>query len=86
MGNRFRHGCGHIGSLMEAQLHERRALHGTGLHVVNAANVQEVILVIIHEVAFHLGRVHAAIRLRHVDDRFSQVREDIHLHALNGED
>ena len=71
---------------MEHQLHERRALDALAFHVVDAGDVEEVILVVVSQVAFHLGRVHAAVRLRHVDGRIADLRKDIDGHALDGQD
>ena len=70
---------------MEDQLHERRALNALAFHVIDAGDVEEVILVVIGEVAFHLRRVHAAVRLRHVDGRIADLRKDVDRHALGGE-
>ncbi len=53
--------------------------------VLDARDVEEVILVAVGQVALHLERVHAAIGLRHVDRRNAQRREDVARHALQAE-
>jgi hypothetical protein len=65
---------------MEVQLHQRRALHVPRLDVVNAADVQEVVLVVVGQKAFHLRRVHAAVGLADVDHRQVQAGEDVDFH------
>ena len=70
---------------MEHQLHERRALDALAFHVIDAGDVEEVILVVVSQVAFHLGGVHAAVGLRDVDGRIADLREDIDRHALDGQ-
>src|ERR1039457_314010 len=45
-----------------------------------------MILVIVSEIAFHLGRVHAAVRLGDIDSRVADLREDVDGHALERED
>ena len=67
---------------MEVQLHQRHALHVPRLDVVDAADVEEVVLVIIGDEAFHLRRVHAAVRLADVDHGQIQVREDVDFHPF----
>ncbi len=71
---------------MEHQLHERRALNALAFHVIDARDVEEMILVVVSQIAFHLGRVHTAVRLRHVDGRIADLREDIDGHAFDGQD
>ena len=53
---------------MEHELHERRALYALTFDVIDSGDVQEVILVVIGDEPFHLRRIHAAVRLRDVDD------------------
>ena len=71
---------------MKHQLHRARALDALALHVIDAGDVEEVILVVVSQVAFHLGRVHAAVRLRHIDGGIAHLREDVHRHAFDGQD
>ena len=80
------HRLAHVGALVEDQLHERRALNALAFDVIDAGDVEEVILVVVSEIAFHLGRVHAAVGLRDVDGGVADLREDIDRHALDGED
>ena len=85
VANRFRHRLTHVGVLMEHQLHQGGALDALAFHVVDAGDVEEVILVVVSQVAFHLGRVHAAVRLRDVDGRIADLRKDIDRHAADCE-
>src|SRR5438445_4652817 len=65
---------------MELQFDDRRALNGLGLDVLDAGDIQEMVFVIISEITFHLGGVHAAIRLRDVNRRNAESRENIARH------
>ena len=49
---------------------------------MNAADVQEVVLVVVSEKAFHLRRIHTAVGLADVDYRQIETREDVHFHSL----
>jgi hypothetical protein len=71
---------------MEVELHDRHSLHILGFDVVNPADVQEVVLVIVRQQAFHLRRVHPAVGLADVDDRQVQVREDVDRHPERRQD
>ena len=53
--------------------------------LIDSGDVEEVILVIVGEITFHLGRIHAAIGLSHIDRRFAYLRKDVHGHSLNGQ-
>ncbi len=66
---------------MEKDLHLGESLNIARLDVMNAADVQEMVLVMKGEQAFHLRRIHTPIGLDHVNDRLIQVREDIDLHT-----
>jgi len=67
---------------MKEQLHQGHALHVPRFDVVDVADVEEMIFVIVRQVAFHLRRVHAAIGLGHVNDRQVERRKDIDVHSL----
>lgn len=54
--------------------------------MLDACNVEEVVLVVGDEIAFHLSRVHTAVRLRHIDDRQVQIRKNAHRHADQRQD
>ena len=82
IADRLRHRLRHVGAFVKHQLHQRRALDALALDVIDSGDVEEVILVVISEVAFHLRRVHAAVRLRDVDRGLADLREDVHRHAL----
>ena len=82
----LRHRLGHVGSRMEEELHQRCALDVPRFDVVDAVDVQEVVLVIVRKKAFHLRRVHAAIRLGHVDYGQVQAGKDIDGHLANCQD
>ena len=85
VADRLRHGLAHVGALVEHQLHERRALDAFAFDVIDAGDVEEVILVVVSEVAFHLRGVHAAVGLRDVDGGIADLREDVDRHALDGQ-
>ena len=70
---------------VELQLHDRGALDRLRLDVLDAGDIEEVILVVVRQVAFHLRRVHSAVRLRDVDRRYSERRKNIARHALQRE-
>ncbi len=53
--------------------------------VMDAVDVEEVVLVVVGDQPFHLGRVHAAVGLGDVDDRQVQAGEDVDLHAVEGQ-
>ena len=53
--------------------------------MVEAGDVEEVILVVVSQVTFHLGRVHAAVGLRHVDGGVSDLGKDVRGHAFECE-
>ena len=82
--DRFRERGGHVRAGMKLELHDRSALDVLGLHVLDAGDVEEVVLVVVGQVAFHLQRVHAAIGLRDVDGRDAQGGEDIAGHFFLG--
>src|SRR5579883_1115265 len=81
----FGHRLAHIRAFMEHQLHERIALNALAFDVVDPRDVKEVILVVIRQIAFHLRRIHAAVRLRDVDGRIADLREDVDGHAPDRE-
>ena len=85
VADRLRHRLAHVGALVKDQLHERGALDALALDVIDAGDVEEVILVVVGEEAFHLRRVHAAVGLGDVDGRIADLREDVDGHALDGE-
>ena len=76
------HRLGHVGAGVEEELHQGDALDVAALDVVDAVDVEEVVFVVVGEQPFHLGRVHAAVRLGDVDDGQVQVREDVDRHAV----
>ena len=52
---------------MKLQLHQRGSLHIATFNMMNAVDVQEVVLVVVRQQAFHLRRIHAAVGLTYVD-------------------
>ena len=86
VADHFGHRLAHVGVRMEHQLHERDALNVLGLDVLDAGDVEEVVLVVVGEVAFHLRRIHAAVRLRDVDRGRAQLRKDVDLHLPDRQD
>ena len=70
---------------MKLKLHDGGSLDVLRLDVLDARDVEEVILVVVGQVAFHLRRIHAALRLRDVDGGNAQRREDIARHLFRGD-
>ena len=66
---------------MEKQLHEGDALDVLRLDVMNPRDVQKVILVVVGQEPFHLGGIHAAVRLGHINDGRVEVRENVYRHT-----
>src|SRR6266511_2353400 len=64
---------GDIGAGMERQLQQARVLNGFRLDTLDTVDVEEMVLVVIRDVPFHLRRAHAAVRLRHIDDGQIQI-------------
>ena len=81
--NDFRHRLIHIRVLMKHELHQGDALDVLRFNVFDASDVEEVILVVIREEAFHLRGIHAAIRLRHINSRITELWKNICRHAAN---
>src|SRR5436853_233301 len=84
-GDSFGHSLRHVRAGIELQLDSRRALNGFRFDVFDAGDVEEVVFVVISEITLHLRRVHATVRLRDVDRRNAERREDVPRHALEGE-
>ncbi len=74
------------------QLRQKLELLGSGSlavhrpHVLDAGDVQEVVLVKVRQVPFHLCRVHSAVGLGDVDRRHIQRRKDVAAHAIEREE
>src|SRR5262249_26375164 len=66
-------------------LQQRYVLDRFRFDVLDAGDVEEVVLVVIGDESLHLRRVHAAVRLRDVDHRQVQVGEDVDRHARERE-
>jgi hypothetical protein len=50
--------------------------------MLDAGDVEEVVLIIIDDEPFHLRRVDAAVRLGHIQDRHPEFWEDVPGHAI----
>jgi hypothetical protein len=70
---------------MEGQLEQRRVLNRLGLDALDAVDVEEVVLVVVRDVAFHLRRAHAAIGLSDVDHRQVEIWKDVGPHSSHRE-
>ena len=81
VANRLRHSLLHVGAFAKGQLHQRGALNALAIDRLDARDVEEVVLVVVGEEAFHLRGSHAAIRLRNIDDGVAHLREDIRAHS-----
>ena len=82
VGDGFGHRLGHVRAGVEVELDEGHALDVLRLDVLDAVDVEEVVLVVGREQTFHLGGVHAAVGLADVNHRLIQRREDIHFLAV----
>src|SRR4051812_15695261 len=71
---------------MKLELDQRDTLDIARFHVLDAVDVEEVVFVIVGDESFHLRRVHAAVRLRDVEHRNSDVGKDVALHAEDAHD
>jgi hypothetical protein len=80
--DRLRRRLRHVRAGMELQLDERDALDRLAFDVLDAGDVEEVVLVVVGDEPFHLRRIQATVRLRHVQYRDPQIREDIPCHAI----
>jgi hypothetical protein len=67
---------------MELQLNERDALDRLAFDVLDAGDVEEVVLVVVGDEPFHLRRIQATVRLRHIQYRHPQIRKDVSRHAI----
>ena len=70
---------------MKLKLEQSCALDRAGLHVLDSGEVQEVVLVEVGEVTFHLGGVHAPVRLSDVEGGDAKRGKDVLRHLLNRE-
>ena len=70
----------HVRPRMEEELDQADILDGTGLDVLDPGDIEKVVLVVGDEVALHLGGIHSSVRLRDVDDRQVEVREEVDRH------
>jgi len=70
---------------MKREFQQSYVLDGLRFHRLNPGDVKEVILVVVDEITFHLRRRHSPVRLRDIDHRQIQVRENIDGHAQKGE-
>ena len=77
LGDRLGHRLRHIRARVELELHDRSTLDRLRLHVLDARDVEEVVLVAVGQVALHLGWIHTAVRLRHIDRGNPERREDV---------
>ena len=68
---------GHVSAWIELKLDQCRRLDVLGFDVLDAGDVEKMVFVIIGDVAFHLGRIHAAIRLHDIDRGDAQTRKNI---------
>jgi hypothetical protein len=62
---------------MELELDEPYALDRLAFDMLDAGDVEEVVLVVVDDEPFHLRRVHAAIRLCHIQHGHPQIWEDV---------
>ena len=70
---------------MKLKLDQGHSLDRFRFDVLDACDVEKVIFIVVDEKSFHLGRVHTAVRLRHVKDRDAEIREHVSRHPPDGE-
>ena len=78
-------GLTHVRAGMENQFHQPHVLNGLRFDGFNSGDVEKMIFVVVDEIALHLRRGHAAVRLCHIDDGQIQIRKDIDGHAQERE-
>jgi len=67
---------------MEDKLEQGLAWDASAFHVIDAGDVEEVILVVVSQISFHLLWVHPTVRLGDVDHRIADLRKYIDRHSL----
>ena len=70
---------------MEGKPQQGRTLNRLSLDAFDSVDIEEMVFVVIRDKALHLLRTHTPIRLRNVDDREIQIREDIHARPQDGQ-
>src|SRR5262249_12486572 len=78
----FGHRLRHVRARVELELHQRRSLNRFRFNVLNPGEVKKVIFEEIDEIPFHLGRVHSAVSLRHINCWKVELRENVSWHLL----
>jgi hypothetical protein len=68
---------------MELELDQPYPLDRFAFDVFDAGDVEEVVLIIVNDEPFHLRRVHAAVRLGHIQDGHPEIWEDVPGHAID---
>src|SRR6266446_2840119 len=82
VGDRLRRGLRYVCAGMELELDQRYALDRFAFDMLDAGDVEEVVLVVVGDEPFHLRRVEPAVRLRHVQHGHPQIGEDVPRHAI----
>jgi len=86
IGDGLRHRGGHVGARMELEFDQRIALHRLRFDVLDARDIEKVVLVVVGQKPFHLRRIDSAVGLRDIDDRHAQVGKDVTGHAADEEE
>ena len=68
---------------MERELQQRGVLNRLRFDALDPVDVEEVVLVVVGDVPFHLRRAHPPVRLRHVDHRQVKIGKDVRPHAAH---
>src|SRR5579885_1444691 len=69
---------------MKDEFHKTGSLNALRFDVLDACDIQKMILIIIDEIAFHLSGRHTTIWLSNINHRQIEIREDVYLHARKG--
>src|SRR5258705_4143732 len=83
VADRLRRGLRHVGAGMELELDQPDALDRFAFDMLDAGDVEEVVLIIVDDEPFHLRRVHAAVWLGHIQDGHPEIREDVPRQAVD---
>src|SRR6185437_15973439 len=73
----------HVRSRMKLKLNKRGTLDVPRFHSLDARDEEEMVFIIIGEIAFHLRRIHPAIGLRDIDDGNPKIRKNVSRHSRN---
>ncbi len=83
VADRLCRGLRHVGPGMELELDQPDALDRFAFDMLDAGDVEEVVLIIVDDEPFHLRRVHAAVRLGHIQDGHPKIWKNVPGHPID---